>query len=61
MINDRVPLWKLLLRRLRRESTSFIAGDATGSVIENVTTSAGVFIKGDSQGVTIKNVTFRSE
>lgn len=47
-------------RREPREPSAFIVGDATGAVIENVETDAGVFIGGDRTGSVIRDVVRRT-
>jgi hypothetical protein len=54
--SDTQPLWRLLLRRPKRERTAFVAGDATGSTFRNITTDADDFARGDTGGSAFENI-----
>jgi hypothetical protein len=40
-------LWRILLRKPKRERSAFVTGDAAGSVFRDIDTSADDFVRGD--------------
>jgi hypothetical protein len=56
----RQPLWRILLRRPKRERTAFVTGDATGSVFRNITTDADDFVRGDRTDSMFEDIEHKS-
>ena len=58
MTAGKQPLWRLLLRRPKRERerTAFVTGDATGAAFRDIATTADDFVRGDCTGSAFENI-----